>query len=80
MWSTLRVFKAAANDPRPPEEESSTPVSRTQRMQRLRTQGKGAPIDNTKKLKEFAKSLDQWSEARTNKSVLESWMCTSLTN
>ena len=62
-------------------EDVSRPVPRTQRMQRLdrAPMPSTPPTDGPDRLKQFAHRLDSWSEARSNKSILESWMCTYTT-
>lgn len=75
MWATYIIRNSARR------EDVSRPVPRTQRMQRLdrAPMPSTPPTDGPDKLKQFAHRLDSWSEARSNKSILESWMCTYTT-
>ena len=75
MLPTGSAWKQADSSREP---GASTPVSRTQRLQRLEKNTSKGPETPEERLRRLARRVDTWTESRSDKSIWQSWMCTCI--
>ncbi|KAI3627313.1 hypothetical protein CBS14141_001314 [Malassezia furfur] len=75
MLPTGSAWKQADSSREP---GASTPVSRTQRLQRLEKNTSKGPETPEERLRRLARRVDTWTESRSDKSIWQSWMSFSL--
>ncbi|WFD46386.1 hypothetical protein GLX27_001021 [Malassezia furfur] len=71
MLPTGSAWKQADSSREP---GASTPVSRTQRLQRLEKNTSKGPETPEERLRRLARRVDTWTESRSDKSIWQSWM------